>query len=81
MPLRHRTHQLEMQFELPSADGVERNPGSEFHHHSVDGQPVAVRMRHNKAARIGLFNDKDLRSCQPSGTASSVAGHSQAGSF
>ena len=80
MPLRHRMHQLEMQFEWLSADGVERNPRAKFRHRSVDGQPVAVRMRDNKAAWVGFFFDEDLRRCQPRGTASGVAGHSQTGS-
>ena len=81
MPLRHRTHQREMQFEWPSADGVERNPGAELCHRLVDRQPVAFRMRHNKAARVGFFSDEDLRSCQSSGPATGVAGHGQTRSF
>jgi hypothetical protein len=37
MSLRHRTHQLEMQFERLSADGVKRNPRAELRHCPIDG--------------------------------------------
>ena len=44
MPLRHRTHQLEMQFEWPSADGIERNPlPTEAHQYERNACPVLIR--------------------------------------
>src|SRR4030095_9602199 len=77
----HCTHQLEVQFEGLPADGIERNPRAKFRHRLVYWQPVAVRMRDNKAIGIGFLSEEDLRRCQSRGTAPSVAGNSQTSSF